>query len=130
GIIILKIIGIDDSTRWDEIVKSFSNADVYYLSGYVKAFKIHGDGEPILYYYEDENIRAINVVMKRDIAEDKKFSESIPKDHFFDISTPYGYGGFIIEGEPNSSSLDALNKQYIQINQENNIISEFVRFHP
>ena len=121
---------MDDSTRWDEIVKSFSNADVYYLSGYVKAFKIHGDGEPILYYYQDENIRAINVVMKRDIAEDKKFSESIPKDHFFDISTPYGYGGFIIEGEPNSSSLDALNKQYIQINQENNIISEFVRFHP
>lgn len=58
--------------------KSFSNADVYYLSGYVKAFKIHGDGEPILYYYQDENIRAINVVMKRDIAEDKKFSESIP----------------------------------------------------
>jgi Pyruvate/2-oxoacid:ferredoxin oxidoreductase gamma subunit len=36
---------------------------VYYLSGYSKAFQLHGDGEPTLFYYEDSNIKAVNVVM-------------------------------------------------------------------
>lgn len=37
-----------------------------WLSGYVKAFQIHGDGEPLLFHYEDERTRGMNVVMKRD----------------------------------------------------------------
>ena len=43
------------------------------FADYVKAFKIHGDGEPTLFYYEDQNIKAINVVMKRDISIYKRF---------------------------------------------------------
>ena len=50
----LEIINIDESEKWDSIVKSFSNYDVYYMSGYTKAFKLHGDGEPTLIYYHDE----------------------------------------------------------------------------
>ena len=71
----LSIITLDESDKWDSIVKSFRNYDVYYLSGYTKAFKLHGDGEPTLIYYHDEEIRAINVVMIRDIAEDKNFKD-------------------------------------------------------
>ena len=61
----LRIIGIKDCTEWDSIVKSFNNYDVYYLSGYVKAFQIHGDGEPQLLYFEDNGLRAIYVYMQR-----------------------------------------------------------------
>ena len=43
---IFKIISLQESQRWDEIIKSFRQFDVYYLNGYVKAFKTHGDGEP------------------------------------------------------------------------------------
>ena len=70
----IKVLGIENSIDWDRIVRSFSNYDIYWQSGYVKAFQIHGDGEPQLIYYEDSvsSIRAINVVMKRDIAEDKQ----------------------------------------------------------
>ena len=64
---------LEDSDTWDKIVKSFKDYDVYWLSGYVKAFKIHGDGEPLLFFYEKGNTRGINVVMKRDIARDPHF---------------------------------------------------------
>lgn len=46
----LEIIDIEDRFHWDEIVTGFSLYDVYYLSGYVKAFQIHGDGEPQLLF--------------------------------------------------------------------------------
>ncbi|MDP4132469.1 MAG: GNAT family N-acetyltransferase [Bacillota bacterium] len=122
----LQIISIDQSDRWDNIVKSFKDYDVYYLSGYVKAFELHGDGEPMLFYFDNGSTRAINVAMKRDIAKDENFVGKIPENTYFDLSTPYGYGGFIIEGD----DIKSLNDSYGEYCQKNNIISEFVRFNP
>jgi len=51
----MEIFDLKQSDRWDEVVKSFPNYDVYYLSGYVKAFEVHGDGMPVLLYYTDDN---------------------------------------------------------------------------
>lgn len=126
----LEIIHIDKSDKWDSIVKSFKDYDVYYLSGYTRAFKSHGDGEPTLIYYHDEEIRAINVVMKRDIEKDIGFRNKIKSESFFDIITPYGYGGFIIEGSINEINFKRLNEAYSNYCISNDIISEFVRFHP
>jgi hypothetical protein len=124
------VLSIDEYEKWNEIVKSFNSYDVYYLADYVKAFKLHGDGEPTLFYYEDANIKAINVGMKRDISLDMKFKGKIPDNTYFDMSTPYGYGGFLIEGELSENSLMNLNKEYSSICKKEGIISEFVRFHP
>jgi len=44
------LVNIDDNEKWDNTVKGFENFDVYYLSGYVKAFHAHGDGEPKLFF--------------------------------------------------------------------------------
>ena len=122
----LTVYGLDQAEQWDSVVRSFSDYDTYWLSGYVKAFQIHGDGEPLLFFYEDESARGINVVMKRDVAEDLHFKGKIEKGLYFDFSTPYGYGGWIIEGE----NTKALFNAYEGWIKKNGIISEFVRFHP
>jgi len=118
---------VEQSNEWDKVVKSFNYYDVYYLSGYVKAFQIHGDGQAILFYYESDGVRGINVVMKRDIADDEYFSGKVDKGAFFDFITPYGYGGWLIEGVRDTSGLFAEYKKWCV---ENNIVSEFVRYHP
>ena len=122
---------VSDSVDWDNIVRSFTNYDTYWLSGYVKAFQLHGDGEPLLLYYENKKstVRGINVVMKRDIARDEHFVGHLPENTYFDFSTPYGYGGWIIEN-PKNENVDHLFKEYEQYCQKENIVSEFVRFHP
>ena len=117
---------LEQSEEWDAIVRSFKQYDVYWLRGYVRAFQIHGDGDPLLFFYEDSNTRGINVVMKRDIAKDNRFKGKIPECQHFDFSTPYGYGGWIIEGEGISQLFEAY-KRWLN---KNGIISEFVRFHP
>ncbi len=122
----LTVLSTQQEVEWNNIVCSFENYDTYWLSGYVKAFEIHGDGTALLFYYEDASTRGINVVMKRDISDDSRFSSVIEKGKYFDLATPYGYGGWLIEGA-NTSSLFA---EYEKWCFENNIISEFVRFHP
>jgi hypothetical protein len=126
----LSIITTSEDEKWDEIVKSFKDYDVYYLSEYTKAFAIHGDGEPALFYYEGKDFKAMNVVMIRDIASDVRFAGKIPKNTYFDMATPYGYGGFLIEGKVCKYSLQKFIEEYSLKCQEKGVISEFVRFHP
>ncbi len=126
GMTLLIVYSLEQSEQWDAIVRSFNEHDVYWLSGYVKAFNIHGDGEPLLFYYEDDSTRGINVVMKRDVAKDKHFANIITENEYFDFATPYGYGGWIIEGEHHNELFSSYNEWL----QKNGIICEFVRFHP
>ena len=121
----LQVLTLDQSEEWDQIVRSFSSYDTYYLSGYVKAFNIHGDGDPLLFYYNDGHNRGINVSMKRSIIEDSHFKGVLDDDRYFDLATPYGYGGWLIEG-----NTVQLFKDYERWCLKNNIVSEFVRFHP
>lgn len=123
----LYVYSMEQQDIWDGIVRSFKDYDAYWLCGYVKAFFIHGDGEPYLFYYEKDDLRAINVVMKRDIAEDKKFKGKIEQGKYYDFATPYGYGGWLIEGSGNKQLLF---HEYEKWCNKHNIISEFVRFHP
>lgn len=122
----LTVYTLEQSEQWDAVVRSFKEYDVYWLSGYVKAFQIHGDGEPLLFFYIGECVRGINVVMKRDIAKDEKFKGKIEEGQYFDFATPYGYGGWIVEGE----NTEELFRTYENWIEKNGIISEFVRFHP
>lgn len=122
----LTVFTLDQSERWDAIVRSFADHDVYWLSGYVKAFRIHGDGEPLLFYYDDAETRGINVVMKRDVAKDEKLAGKIPEGRYYDFATPYGYGGWIIEGTHPEKLFEAYGNRL----RKNGIICEFVRFHP
>lgn len=116
----IKIYNIQDESRWDEIVESFVRYDVYYMSGYVKAFMIHGDGDPQLLFYEADGLRAVYVYMKR----------KTPIEGYFDSVTPYGYGGVLFEGDTSWDILKAFWKAYVDKMHEEGIVDNFVRYHP
>lgn len=108
------------STEWDETVKSFAEYDVYYFSGYVKAFHIHGDGDPQLLYYEADGLKAIYVYMKRKTAI----------EGYYDSVTPYGYGGVLFDGDSSEQNLQAFWNAYVEKMKEEGIVDNFVRYHP
>ena len=116
----MQIFNMNQAKEWDYLVQSFTNYDVYYLSGYVKAFQIHGDGEPQLFYYDEKGLRGIYVYMKR-----KTAIECV-----FDSITPYGYGGFLLEGDTSEENVKALWTAYVDRMKEENIVDNFVRYHP
>lgn len=121
----LQVISLAEKEKWDSIVKSFNNYDVGYLSDYAKAFWLKGDGEPQLIYYDSGSTRAINVIMKRDIAQTDYFGDKLPLNTAFDAVTPYGYGGFWLEGGDYQGVLN----DYEAYCRDEGFISEFVRFH-
>lgn len=116
----IKLIDLDHSDEWDEIVKTFQEWDVYYLSGYVKAFQIHGDGDPQLLYYETDGLKAIYVYMKRKTAI----------KGYFDSITPYGYGGVLFDGDTSEENLKIFWDAYVKKMKEEGIVDNFVRYHP
>ena len=116
----MQIFNMNQAKEWNNLVQSFTNYDVYYLSGYVKAFQIHGDGEPQLFYYDEKGLRGIYVYMKR-----KTAIEGV-----FDSITPYGYGGFLLEGDTSEENVKALWAAYVDRMKEENIVDNFVRYHP
>lgn len=116
----IELIDLTRSVEWDRIVKTFAEWDVYYLSGYVCAFHVHGDGDPFLLYYEENGLRAIYVYMRRKTA--------LPE--VYDSVTPYGYGGVLFEGDTSDENLKAFWEAYVIKMHEEHIVDNFVRYHP
>lgn len=125
-----ELINGNQSDRWDVLVKSFSGYDVYYLFGYVKGFFLHGDGVPLLIYYNNNDLRGINVVMKRDVSQTTPFNGLLPAGTYYDYASPYGYGGFIFEGNVCAENMTLFMEEYLRLLVNEKVVCEFIRFHP
>ncbi len=130
GEIVLNILCSNDEEKWAEIIEQFSEADIYSMLEYANAHALHGDGVPVMFYFDNGKVKAINIAMKRDISKERFFTDKIEEGKYFDLISPYGYGGFIIEGDYSDSDLEEIKSEYEEICIENNIVSEFVRFNP
>jgi hypothetical protein len=126
----MQVITHLDKEKWNGIIKSFLNWDIYYLHEYAESFMKHGDGYPLLFYYEDFNCKLCYVAMLNDISQMKIFRGALPASNYFDLTTPYGYGGPLIEGNFDALSQKKFMNELNDYCMQNNIVSQFVRFHP
>ena len=104
--------------------------DIYYLYEYVYSFMLHGDGRPLLIFWEDKGRSLCYAVMESDIADCKGFCQKLNKGSFFDWETPYGYGGPLINGVLFDEQQIQFLKELKEYCFEKKIVSQFVRFHP
>ncbi len=138
-----EVISSKQNSRWNDIVHSFLHWDIYYLNEYARSFEIHGDGEAFLIYFQyisdtsdDEAVlkkdecRLCYVVMKKDIGADEKFSGILSRDVWYDLETPYGYGGFLMQGTFTEQAQEAFESKMAVWAKEHRIVSQFVRFYP
>lgn len=126
----LTLVTSHESEKWNRIVKSFSNWDVYYLCEYAKTFQLHGDGEPYLVYFENEEDRFCYVVMRRDISEDPRFVGYLERGVLFDYESPYGYGGPLCDKNISNETQNIFVREITDYANANGIVSQFFRFHP
>lgn len=99
--------------------------DVYYLPEYGKLCETMEEGECKTFDFKSKAGHIMNMFIKRPVPWD------VDGEQFFDIVTPYGYGGPII--------LDCIDKDTLMYEyatefqkycEEERIVSEFIRFHP
>jgi serine/alanine adding enzyme len=113
--------------KWQYLCDTIDNIDVYFYPEYARLFELHGDGEPYLFvYYESSNDWVIYPFLKRsltDVFENKHINKDL-----FDITSPYGYNGYL-RNKP-KINMEDFYYCFHRYCASNNIVSEFVRFHP
>lgn len=114
-----KLIKLGPNDNWSETIGKFPKLDIYYSQEYVNLFSDVEEGEPEAVYFENKNGKVFYPYIKRKIDI---------KEGYFDIITPYGYGGPVVEGE--QSVIKQFYYHFKQYCNNNNIITETVRLHP
>lgn len=120
----IREIHISDSEEWNQCIRKIPDYDVFYLNEYLRAFQLQGSGEPILAVYSNGEDYAVNAVFRRDVSDDKRFKNHLKPHTYYDLSTPYGYGGFFGRVENN----DELIKEWTEYCMKKGYVCEFVRF--
>lgn len=60
----------------------------------------------------------------------KRFIKEVDGIEYYDIVTPYGYGGPVYVGTITKALVEKFIRKYTEYIEKNNIVSEFIRFHP
>lgn len=99
--------------------------DIYFTDNYCKIYEDNGDGELKTFVLDEEEGVIVYKFLKRKIP--LKIGDKV----YFDITTPYGYGGpLIIQSNNVERLVQKFKIRFEKYCKDNNIITEFVRFHP
>jgi len=113
-------------TEWKDLIKKY-NLDIYFTPQYCKIWEDYGDGKAQAFLYESSlgKILYPYLIWKIDYTKSNI--------NYFDISTPYGYGGpVLLEYKENEIPLllKEFRAKFNTYAHKKGIISEFIRFHP
>lgn len=126
----LDIIQIHEQEKWNTIVQTFSCWDIYYLNEYAHSLELHGDGSPYLIYFEGAKGKLCYVMMQNDLSKFPPLTPYLESNRYFDWTTPYGYGGPLVEGVLSDKDIKNFNCDLTKWCNNHSIISQFFRFHP
>lgn len=101
--------------------------DLYFERDYGRLYEKIENGKCGVYEFEHEAGTIRHLFIKREIPF------AVNGQFYYDLVTPYGYGGPIITefaGGNKSELVNAFQTAFQEYCEENRIVSEFVRFHP
>jgi len=102
------------------------NVDIYFEEAYAKLSQIIEQGTAEYFHHHDQDGEISYVFIKR------KIPQKIDNREYYDITTPYGYGGPVIRKLTGNHEnlVNSFNSKFSDFCRKENIVSEFVRFHP
>lgn len=113
-----RILTYADKAAWEELGKHLEADDVFLSPEYLQANASLTGGVPECFVCTSGEETVMYPYLKR----------AIPGTKFYDITSPYGFGGLICRGsEALNANFDAAFRAYCR---EIGIVSEFVRFNP
>ncbi len=125
-----EILSYDDPRqreKWRSLCRSFKEIDIFFYPEYVYLFELKGDGKAQCFvYYDGDRGIVIYPFLIRAIKEESFLHDISP--NFRDITSPYGHGGYLRNNE--QVKMKGFFRKFHDFCDDNNIISEFIRFHP
>ena len=99
--------------------------DINYTDKYANLYA-ESEEKVFPFEYKEGDFIFKNMAIKRPIT---KIGNQICHEGYYDLETPYGYGGFYSNNKDMDFNIRALDK-YKEHCKNQNIIAEFIRFHP
>lgn len=101
--------------------------DIYFDENYGKLYEEIEQGKCTVFNYESKNGKIRNLFIKREVPI--SLNDGL---RYFDLITPYGYGGPVILqcGYDRQILVREYVKSFGEYCEKENIVSEFIRFHP
>jgi len=118
------LLTLDQTDAWRAALARAGVNDVYYRTGYLRPLRDRGEGDPHLFVYDDGNTAAVHVTLLRPLSA---LPFAHPHGDRFDAISPYGYSGPLCSDPKHATKIWAA---WNKIAREQNIVAEFVRFHP
>ncbi|MCD2136474.1 GNAT family N-acetyltransferase [Salinicoccus halitifaciens] len=101
------------------------NMDIYFTKDYVKVNELIENGEGKFFEIKSKYGHVTHSAIKREI------HTTLDGVKYYDLISPYGYGGPVIHESTNKEKLISEFEDCFSIYcANNNIVSEFIRFHP
>ncbi len=122
-----KILNVKDEQAWNEYFNllSKSKQDVYFTPQYYKLHEEHGDGKAKCFVFIKDNDFALYPFLINSINE-LGYKTNV---ECFDIQGAYGFNG-VISTSNESSFKTGFKESFHEFCKQENIITEFTRFHP
>lgn len=118
-----EVISIKNSLRWQKVLDFMQMNDVYYTTHYFRSALALDPGEALMFYYSDDVGSVAYPYIKR------RIEGELPG--YFDITTPFGYGGPVIRATRNVEALvTGFREVFSTYCHKERIIAEYIRFHP
>ncbi len=113
---------ITDNERWNKLVERSEHRDIHSLPNYMSLLAKHMGGKAILIYWGNDDNYLIWPYIKKELV--------IKNMKYFDLISSWYYGGPLIYGNLNKEILENYFHVFTKYCQDNNIVTEFSRFHP
>lgn len=107
-----------DREEWWALLREVRAEDIFFSPEYLKCNEIVYNGQAECFVYQGTEAVIVYPYILR----------PIEGTNYFDITSGYGYGGFI--GWPRYQELDEFRWLFRDYCRERKIVSEFIRFHP
>jgi Acetyltransferase (GNAT) domain len=112
------ILERENADAWSAVVAKVCEDDVFFAPEYVAANESVLGGTAECFVYEEGDAIVVYPYIKR----------PIENSGYFDISSPYGYGGPM--KSPRDTPVPGFTAAFHEYCRDSGIVSEFVRFHP
>lgn len=114
----IKILTKKNKEEWHSYLKNINAYDIFFLPEYFEINELIFKGTTECFLYYENEVFILYPYIRR----------SISGSEFFDITSAYGYGGYI--GSPRNSGIVNFRAAFHKYCIEQRIVSEFIRFHP
>ncbi|MCL6458400.1 MAG: GNAT family N-acetyltransferase [Gorillibacterium sp.] len=119
--------------EWNSVLSEVGRTDIYYSPNYCKIPENNKEGTAQLFVYrEGDSVVCYPYLMRRINDLSLPAARDLDRD-FYDIITPYGYGGPIMNVVDEGDRLrlgSSFGEAFGDYCKQVGIVSEFVRFHP